>query len=64
MVDQCSACLSVMRSLLLMLQLNMTAGRPLEAIEELADASARMAYLFTPQTDPDNFKHNIPHIAR
>jgi hypothetical protein len=58
--------------LLLMLQLNMTAGRPLEAIEKLEDASAGMSYLFTPQTEwtggdssnHDNFKHTLPHIAR
>jgi hypothetical protein len=56
----------------LLLKLNITEGRPLEAIDRIADAVNGQSYMFTPQTewtggdssDPKNFKVNLPHIAK
>lgn len=56
----------------LLLDLNITDGKPLEAIDKARDALSGLSYMFTPQTewtggdssDPKNFKFNLPHIAR
>lgn len=58
--------------LTLLLELGVTDGPPLEKIVGLTEEIAGLAYMFTPQaewtggdsSDPKNFKHTLPHIAR
>ena len=58
--------------LTLVMELAVLDGKPLETIERLTEEISGLAYMFTPQTewtggdssDPKNFKHALPHIAR
>jgi len=58
--------------LTLLLKLHVSDGKALKAIDDIAESSNGMAYLFTPQSEwiggdssnPNNFKFTLPHIAR
>ena len=58
--------------LIVLLQLNLTDGPALKAVEEIIDAASGQGYMFTPQTEwtggdssnPKNFKPTLHHIAR
>lgn len=58
--------------LVLLLKLNITEGKALEALNAIEQAVSGQSYMFTPQTewtggdsaDPKNFKPTLPHIAR
>jgi len=58
--------------LTLLLKLHITDGKALKTINDIAETTNGMAYMFTPQSEwtggdssnPNNFKFTMPHIAR
>ncbi|CAB4162736.1 hypothetical protein UFOVP785_100 [uncultured Caudovirales phage] len=58
--------------MLLVLDMDIRGGKPLERIQAIQELVGGESYMFTPQTEwtggdsakPENFKDRLPHVAR